>query len=304
MKNIINRSECPVCSGKNFEKLTTIKYSDENIASFLDSRHKGKIEVEEFEDSYFCVVMCKNCSFIFQISVPADMFAKKLYSVGGTNKALDSTQKATLDYFIRNSLLAKKAGLILGKLPHEIRVLDLGSGLGSFLSMAKSFGFQTTGVEISEERLNYLRSNGLRCVSTVQELTDEKFDYIHVDQTLEHVNNPFDYLQKLTSLLSENGLMYLAVPNGKNVKKQLKKYGVESFKEVRAVFPLEHVNCFTNKTLITISYRSGLKLLSPVHIAQKLLSSVTLRHNFDLLQEGLKSFFTQYQSTSLYLTKK
>jgi SAM-dependent methyltransferase len=97
------------------------------------------------------------------------------------------------------------------------RLLDFGCGGGSFLERLQRAGWQVTGMDVSAEAVQKVRSN--LGVAAVQgslphpELLDETFDVITMIHSLEHVHRPLDVLRAAWALLAPGGQVVVAVPN-------------------------------------------------------------------------------------------
>jgi len=95
-------------------------------------------------------------------------------------------------------------------------LLDVGAGIGFFLSFAKRY-FSVAGTEISAEGVQIAREKyGIDVARGEIENIDfngRKFDIITMHQVLEHVQNPHKTIDTCKSLLKDNGLLYISVPN-------------------------------------------------------------------------------------------
>ena len=96
------------------------------------------------------------------------------------------------------------------------RLLDVGSGDGSFLSRARGAGWDVVGVEpdpqawaISRQAGLDVRHGGVECVSGER----ESFDVITMNHVIEHVRDPRQELLQAYALLKPAGLLYLETPN-------------------------------------------------------------------------------------------
>ncbi len=101
----------------------------------------------------------------------------------------------------------------------EGKFLDVGCSLGFFLDgVRQTSGWQVYGVEISPEAAAYAREKlrlDVRCGSLESlDFATASFDYLHVNNVLEHVKDPSAFLKECRRLLRPGGRMYLSVPNG------------------------------------------------------------------------------------------
>jgi len=99
-----------------------------------------------------------------------------------------------------------------------LRVVDMacGEGYGSDV-LAAAGAAEVVGVDANPEahehaRLRYARPN-LRFVRTLVETFDEPCDAVVFLQTIEHVQNPDEVLQRFRSLVGPGGVVYVTTPN-------------------------------------------------------------------------------------------
>ncbi len=202
--------------------------------------------------------------------------------------------RAEISLFKEYILELENACQILNAQPHEIKVLEFGMGWGFWSSLAKACNFNITGVELSRNRIEFAQKNGVRVIEDISQLADEKFDYIYSNQVFEHIPDPRETLQKLANLLSEDGVIHIQVPNGKGMEKELQGTAWKAQKD--ALHPLEHINCFSRKTLKILANQAGLSLLPPVY-RPRLTGIKTLIGGF------IRFLHDSRHSTQVYLTK-
>jgi len=90
------------------------------------------------------------------------------------------------------------------------KVLDVGCGEGEFLLQ---FGnkWDKFGTEINENLINICSQKGIKMN---QKLNKESFDIIIFRGTIQHLPNPFEWINKSYKLLKKNGyIIFLATPN-------------------------------------------------------------------------------------------
>jgi len=138
----------------------------------------------------------------------ARMLDKRLTYTCGYWKDADNLDKAQED---KLDLICRKIKLKKGD-----RVLDIGSGWGSFLNYAaEHYGAECVGVTISKEQAAYANANtnGLPVETIIQDYmdVDGQFDHIVSIGMFEHVGkkNYRRFFEKAHSLLKEDGLFLL-----------------------------------------------------------------------------------------------
>lgn len=112
--------------------------------------------------------------------------------------------------------IKKKYKTILQYKKQTKTLLDIGSGTGDFLNSAQHYGISSTGTEPNEQARKRSIEKGNTVVQDLDQIKDQTFDVITLWHVLEHVHNPNTYLQKIDSLLNQNGLLLIAVPNYKS----------------------------------------------------------------------------------------
>jgi 2-polyprenyl-3-methyl-5-hydroxy-6-metoxy-1,4-benzoquinol methylase len=96
-------------------------------------------------------------------------------------------------------------------------LLDVGCAVGHFLDIARTAGWETTGLELSETGHRYctenLNLNVLNKTIEESELPKESFDAITLIGVLEHITDPIDIIESCKKLLKKGGLICVIVPN-------------------------------------------------------------------------------------------
>jgi SAM-dependent methyltransferase len=107
------------------------------------------------------------------------------------------------------------------------RVLEIGSGMGMFVVVARKLGLDIVGLEpaansyanLREGIAEMLSCNGLAADCIVAEpgehlpWPDETFDYVVAFQVLEHVKSPPRTLEEALRVLRPGGRLYMDMPN-------------------------------------------------------------------------------------------
>lgn len=98
------------------------------------------------------------------------------------------------------------------------KVLELGASSGELLYLLSDYSEKLIGIELNEsfcEWGNNHLSPKIKMISDNINDVDftDKFDLIISNYTLDHLTNPLETMKKLESVMSENGIMYLLVPN-------------------------------------------------------------------------------------------
>jgi SAM-dependent methyltransferase len=128
--------------------------------------------------------------------------------------------------------------------------------------MARSLGAKVYGSELSESKIAYARSIGIP-VLTLAEIGALQFDLICTEQVFEHVPYPAQLLGALAASLAPSGYLKISVPPGESVKATLSQWqwrdAFARQQQLMPVHPLEHINCFTRRSLDAFAARYGLE---------------------------------------------
>jgi 2-polyprenyl-3-methyl-5-hydroxy-6-metoxy-1,4-benzoquinol methylase len=118
--------------------------------------------------------------------------------------------------FIKKKALNDKVKLIEYWHTGKGTVLDIGTGTGDFLLVAKSRGWKTVGMEPNSKAKTISKKKGICIVDDYSELEDHFFDVITMWHVLEHVPDIEFQIKELKRLLKPNGTIIIAVPNYKS----------------------------------------------------------------------------------------
>lgn len=134
------------------------------------------------------------------------------------------SKKSTVDKLyqaVKKHTLKKKLELINSFKTENKNILDVGCGTGDFLLVCKNNGWNVTGVEPSTNAKilidsKFNKDENSKFYSNLLEINSVKYDVITLWHVLEHVPNLSEYISKLKSLLTPNGVLVIAVPNYKS----------------------------------------------------------------------------------------
>jgi len=253
---------CPICSSNEKKEIGLPKT---NLIS------------KRFVDRDFKIVQCNNCQLYYvtpQINFNGNQWSELYHSEYFANQSdwlLKMRKKELSERFdTANSLIKNKN--------QNIRYLDVGAGEGKGLLEAHRRGWESTGIDIVDNRLEEAKLSEIRFLKSnllESDLPENYFDFIYVDSVIEHVLNPFEYLSKIKSLLSKDGVIYIGVPNEdclfNSVRKLVfvltgKKNESEKLKPFDSPY---HVIGFNNYSLKYFFDKLGLKVLKKRNFGRK-----------------------------------
>ena len=265
-----HRLHCALCGSNKKDVLISKDFSDPSIFSFIARYYEGRIGRDILEGAEFEVLACPDCGFLWQSHILNDEMMLKLYEEWiSPEQSLAKKVKAPVSLYTRYADQVRNIGFFFSERPHDIQVLDFGMGWGTWCLMAKAFGYDVYGFEISKDRLIYARNNAIKGLDSIQALRKHRFDFINADQVFEHLPSPRDTLEELAHTLKPEGILRIAVPNGEGLDQELKMPGWKASKN--AIHPLEHINCFTVGTLKVLAHSASLNFqdISAASLSQK-----------------------------------
>jgi 2-polyprenyl-3-methyl-5-hydroxy-6-metoxy-1,4-benzoquinol methylase len=229
----------------------------------LGRRHRGEILLSK---DGFEIMSCETCGFIHITPYNTEENQKTFYQEGFYQEQKSGYIEShtrdkewwTVQYnekldFFEKHLSAKNS-----------RLLDIGSGPGYFLDASKSRGWECIGIEpggpayqFSTEILGLQVVNDFFDKNTYNKLG--RFDVIHLNNVLEHINDPIEMIKLAYEILNPGGILCVSSPNDFN---PIQKILVERLKKDHWwVVPRHHVNYFTFESLEKTLVKSGLSVL-------------------------------------------
>jgi len=235
------QSSCRLCSSGKTIRVRTINV-EEAVGLW---REFFKIDIRpEFRGvSEFELWRCLRCDVAFFIpetlTGSGDMYAQ-LANLGG--------------YYVDRKW---EYDVAISDLRDRRRILEIGSGSGKFIKLAKEVaGLEIEGLELNEQAVRDAVMSGLTVhQKTIEEAGKESpgaYDAVCTFQVLEHVAKPGEFLQACCEVLRPGGLLVVCVPNQRSYVRHM-------------VNPLDmpphHMTRWTRKTFTRLPQYFPLKLI-------------------------------------------
>ncbi len=255
---------CPLCHSTAAIPVIDIPvktFCDTNFAYVKEGYKKLGFSGEET----FPLVRCNYCGFVRAAFLPDGNFLNEVYEelidpAICKRYSLSNEVQAANQTLFENSLsfLNQIRNQEKERQPEEIKILDYGAGWGGYLDIARSRGAQTFAFEISRSRSQFLASRGVNVLETIQQLeTFAPYDIIHCNQVLEHVPDPSQTVALFHQLLSDNGLLYISVPNYRDDKLYQQITLIKENNPPKEINPWEHLNYFSPGNLNALATSHG-----------------------------------------------
>ena len=239
---------CPICKFNKFDLI--YKYNK-----------KPKIEtnfgIENYNRSYF---ECQNCNHWVSNFVISDKFYKDFY----VNKTYNKNYLSKFEKIIKlkkksdNFFRSNRVDNFLKKSKiKNIKILDVGSGLGVFPYEMKKRGYDICALDPDKKMSEFIKKKlNIFCYhADFQNFKSlKKFNFITLNKVLEHVEDPLAFIKKIKrKLLNKNSAIYIEVPDT-NAARMISKN--------REEFCIEHINCFSKKSLKLMLEICGFKIIT------------------------------------------
>ena len=186
----------------------------------------------------FPVVECEQCSHVFvsprlRPEIVADIYARFW-------KSFEPTEMPRDEFAI---YLCRQLAELRGQ---PGKLLDFGSGWGSYLYAAKQIGWDAIGIEVDTAKIDFARRYGVTAMKgdlLDRQFEESSFDAVIAQQVFEHLYDPVAYLKEVRRILKPGGVLFISVPNYGGIAARV------SGQRWEMVSPVGHVRYFTRRTL-------------------------------------------------------
>ncbi|MFK8068879.1 MAG: class I SAM-dependent methyltransferase [Gammaproteobacteria bacterium] len=306
------RTHCPVCRSRDHDELARLSYDNHRFSNFIKlqySRVGPGIDMNYLEGEDYVLRKCAACELIFQAYIPNDDMMEMLYEtwIDPEITRINHLRQDKLEHFSR---YANEICMLVEHIDApiaELRFLDFGMGWAKWSLMAKAFGVESWGSELSEKRIENAEKLGIS-ICTWDDIPGRDFHLINTEQVFEHIPSPLDTLKHLREGLSSNGLLKISVPGYINPLSKLDaldwKDGIAkgSKEDLNPVFPLEHINCYSYKTLETLADKAGMKIVKiPLLTQYKYGGSFVGAGVGDAVKKVMRPFYRNYMRRQNYV---
>ena len=208
----------------------------------------------------FSIVACNNCTHLFTQNVAQQNEIGKYYAsekyISHSDTQVGSVNK--LYHSIRKKTLQNKKKLIEGETQKSTgNILDIGCGTGAFLYTMKTGGWEITGLEPDEtarEKAKTLYGIKPQPSNNIFNLSNNSYDAITMWHVLEHVHQLHQYIGQLKNMLTEQGKIFIAVPN-------YTSYDAQHYGQFWAAYDVpRHLYHFSPTSMKTLVEQHGLTI--------------------------------------------
>lgn len=302
MDNLIARAICPGCEERKCVEIFSCDFLKDPIKKYINRKFSETGINEYLEGASYTLHECNNCTLIFQHKILNDVLANKMYDEWLNRFDPDiphgGHRIATLEKLSYYAQEIVKVIVFLKKDAIDIDMLDYGMGWGRWCYMAKAYGCNSFGLDLSTARVEHGRAEGITVIG-IDDLNKHQFDFINMEQVVEHLPYPLKTLTTLTKFLKPGGLIKISVPNGKDVKKRLKIMDWTAPRNSKRFLipatPLVHINTFNHKSVIAMAAKAGLE-----HVNIPMKCEYALTHNYGIGQAVKNILRPMYRRLTKY----
>ncbi len=178
---------------------------------------------------------CKSCSIIY-LDPPLSKEEEKKFYIKEFESFMSKRVGDHRDW--SNAELHNKTNQdqVLRRMPFleehlrpNIDLLEVGCSSGFMLDAFTEKGLNCYGVEPSGEFGDFLSENGHRHFQNLSDIKDQTFDVITHFFVLEHISDPFDFIERQLELLNPNGVIIAEVPCANDPLTSI--YSIDAFEQ-------------------------------------------------------------------------
>lgn len=265
---MINQTHCPLC---NNELVTVFSTKD-----YLVSGEK------------FDIAECSDCRLRSTSPFPEKDVIGGYYESDEYISHADESKGVfdSIYNMVRSYMLGRKRNIVEKSSENKQgRIMDIGCGAGHFLNSMKENGWDVKGVDASQKARELVKSQFDIDVITPEDWfnSDETYDIITCWHSLEHVYDPWVYLEKIKTQLSADGVLIVASPNYESTDGN--KYGADwaAYDTPRHLYHFTPTSMekimFNNEFLIDEIHRMPfdafyVSILSSQHMEKSMISGI------------------------------
>jgi SAM-dependent methyltransferase len=259
------RNACPCCESGGYRELYRKSYHSPEIRTYLTGFYgqQGTAELEYLTNVDYVLCECSACRSIFQRYVPNEELTSRIYEIWiSPQNVLQKRASLPLSYYQGHADEISIVASHFGRPPGALSFLDFGMGWGQWALLAKAHGIRTYGTELSSERIDYCKKNGIDIVSW-DDIPRYKFDFVNTEQVFEHLSDPLTTLKHLKMGLTERGVVKISVPYAFDIERRIRLMDWTAPKgsrnSINPVAPLEHINYFRRESIIRMGKKAGMR---------------------------------------------
>jgi len=222
------------------------------------------LELDDYflTQEHFTIIKCTNCGLMITVPQPKPSDIGKYYK--SSQYVSHATKNSGIESYIYNlirkiTLLSKTS--LIKKYASGNRLLDLGCATGVFLDHSQKYGYNVQGIEPDENAREYACQKfgiSVHDTSYLPHLSPKSFDIITMWHVLEHVGDLNERMDHVNKLLTDEGTVFIALPNPSS-------YDAQFYKKFWAAYDVpRHLYHFTQDSFTRLMYKHSLRIVKVV----------------------------------------
>ena len=283
-------------------------FAEDPVSRFI--REYYHVDPSALASGDYDLVRCRSCTLLYQDCIGDDALLSELYGIWietdehpETNQRYREAISAIPES--RDGHEVMVASQCLGVSLNEMMTLDYGMGWALWARSARALGCRSHGTELAPARVEFARQHGVTVLSD-DEIGRPTFHFINTEQVFEHVAEPGKLARRLADALLPGGILKISVPSGEQADKIIAALNAGRSMDrslAMPVQPLEHVNCFTVRSLEVLAEMAGLAAYWP-RLDQRYAfirhPSALPRNAKRLVREMIRPVYQFHNSRNLY----
>lgn len=238
---------------------------------------------------YYNLFECKSCnSFFFDYNQHSNVNIQEVYE----NLATKFKENYCIGNF-KNKYWLSQIKKIKRLTTNFSSILDVGCRTGDFLMHCPD-NIRREGIELAKVSSDVAIFRGLNIYNDYVENINfqHKYDVVTCYAVLEHLVEPLKFLNKISSIISDNGLLVILIPT----YECLKRYLLDNFTKIRwhMYSPPEHLNFFSRKFLDNYLNNKGFELAERYYTTGGLLTPNTKILYFNKILGNITRLIDEY----------
>lgn len=251
--------------------------------------YDGQFQLIECND---CMHMWLDCDFSpAQLTNLYSNFYPQHFSIPGKDRPRLSEKQRRENRLTSNPFLSwlyGKRSSASQWVPENVRLLDIGCSAGGRFKYHLSRGCDVYGIEANENARDIIKITGYKIhIGLFDPNLYEPgfFDYVIMDQVLEHMVNPLNTLQGISCLLKPQGKLIISTPNARG-------WGAKIFRQhwIHWHTPY-HLHFFSRKSLEYLADQAGLKIIKHLTITDSKWLNMQWMHLITYPDKGKPSTY-------------
>jgi len=171
----------------------------------------GNKSVQKYKIDRFLIIGCIKCGLVrvnhnYSFSKIKSLYKSQYFN--NTDGSIGYVNYIATERSLRLNFRKRAKRIIRSSNKKHLSLLDVGTSTGYFISECIKLGIEASGIELSEEAVDFAQSKlnlKVRRVALEDFSDKRKYDIVSAWDVIEHASDPNKFLVKISSLLVKNG---------------------------------------------------------------------------------------------------